>query len=403
MNNKVLQVCLVSNGTLPIPDIKGGAIERLVTMLIEDNELYQNIEFTIITCENHKAQLLQSKFKHTKFINIRTYGTLYNKFTWKLRGLMRKLTNKEYYQFHAFERKAERYLLRYGKNFNYIISEGADPYMMKKVSKKYGPHKLILHLHCHMLANSHYDKIYGNVWGVSSFVIKQYQKYSQLPKEAFHVLFNGIDLNRFKKEISSKERLQLRFQLGFTENDFIIIFCGRIIKEKGVKELIQAVLNINENNIKLLIIGSSNFKQSNSGIYVNEITNLISTAKNRIKFTGFIDNSDVYKYYKIADIGVNPSLVEDACPLVLFEMLACGLPTIATISGGMPEIGNSETTIYIHKDERMTVELKQSIMLLYKNRAKRLIMSEASLQLSEKYSRRNFYEDFCRLISKTNM
>ena len=403
MSNKVLQVCLVSNGALPIPDVKGGAIERLITMLIEDNEQYQNVEFTVITCKNHKAELLQSKFKYTKFINIRTYGTLYNKLAWKLRGLMRRLTNKEFYQFNAFERKAERYLLQYGIKFNYIISEGSDPHMMRNVAKKYGSQKLILHLHCHMIANPQYDKIYGNIWGVSSFVVKQYEKNSTLPKEAFQVLFNGIDLNRFKKEISPEERLQLRHKLGFTKNDFIIIFCGRIIKEKGVKELIQAILNIEESTIKLLIVGSSNFKQSNSGVYVNDITNLINSAEDRIKFTGFIDNADVYKYYKIADIGINPSLVEDACPLVLFEMLACGLPTIATLSGGMPEIGNPQTTIYIHKDERMITELEQSIMQLYLNHTKRLIMSKASIQQSEKYSRQKFYEDFCQLISKTHM
>lgn len=396
--NNISKICLVSNGALPIPDVKGGAIERLITMLIEDNEQYKNVEFTIITCKDHKAELLQSKFKHTKFVNIRTYGTLYNKLAWKLRGLMRKLINKEFYQFHAFERKAEKYLLKYGEKFNYIINEGADPHMMRNVAKKYGPQKLVLHLHCHMMANPQYDKIYGNIWGVSSFIINQYKKDSKLSKETFQVLFNAIDLNRFKKEISPKERLQLRLQLGFTKNDFIIIFCGRIIKEKGVKELVQAILNIKESNIKLLIIGSSNFKQSNSGIYVDEIIELINSAENRIKFTGFIDNVDVYKYYKIADIGINPSLVEDACPLVLFEMLACGLPTIATLSGGMPEISSSEATLFVHKDKRLAIELKEAIIKLYSDEKQRKDMSLAALQLSEKYSRTHFYEDFYNLI-----
>ena len=55
------------------------------------------------------------------------------------------------------------------------------------------------------------------------------------------VLKNMIDLSKFAKNIHHEEKTQIRRNLGFSLDDFVIIYCGRIIEVKGVKELIRCV------------------------------------------------------------------------------------------------------------------------------------------------------------------
>lgn len=50
---------------------------------------------------------------------------------------------------------------------------------------------------------------------------------------------------------------------AFTDDDFIVIFCGRIMREKGVLELLQAISEIDDQHVKLMIVGSADFGPSN--------------------------------------------------------------------------------------------------------------------------------------------
>ena len=59
-------ICIVSAGIYPIPDVKGGAVERLMTMIAEDNEVNQRFNITILTCKNKEAIVEQQKFKNTR-------------------------------------------------------------------------------------------------------------------------------------------------------------------------------------------------------------------------------------------------------------------------------------------------------------------------------------------------
>ena len=75
MKNKI---CIITSGALPVPDVKGGAIERLMTMLAEENEKYGLLDITIIGVYDKQAITVQQKFSKTKFVNLLPKKCKYN-------------------------------------------------------------------------------------------------------------------------------------------------------------------------------------------------------------------------------------------------------------------------------------------------------------------------------------
>ena len=106
----------------------------------------------------------------------------------------------------------------------------------------------------------------------------------------------------------------------------------------------------------------------------------------RIVYTGFIDNADLYKYYQLSSIGTVPSLWNEACALVTLEMMHCGLPTIATKVGGNPELFTDETTIFIPFDDHV----------IEKDLCKQ--MSEKALERAILFTREIYFSNFCKVI-----
>lgn len=394
-------ICFVTSGTLPVPAVKGGAIEQLVQQLCEDNERNPQFNIICITKANHESEKLQESYIYTHFINIHTWGHFYYRMAWKVRGLMSRLFNYSYPRLHIYEQRANSYLMHHAKDFDLIIAEGCDMQLLDAFARKYGTKRICLHLHAPIQACPAYDNIYGNLLAVSGFCKRNYSKTSSVMTDNNAlVLMNAIDINKFHNEVSISERHQIRKRLNFTDDDFIIIFCGRITKEKGVKQLIEATVSILDTRIKLLIMGSSNFGKGNEGEYPKEIQYLSQQHKDRIRYTGFIDNSETYKYYKIADMGIIPSMCNDSCPLVVFEMIASGLPTVATKVGGIPEIVSEETTLFIENDSRIVDSIKDSILKFYNNPNLRQQFASAALKRSMLFNREIYFDTFCKHIKK---
>ena len=85
-----------------------------------------------------------------------------------------------------------------------------------------------------------------------------------------------------------------------SENDFVVLFCGRLSKEKGCLELIKAVERVPD--VKLLIVGGENFSSNARTEYVECLYNEAEKIKDRIVFTGHIKHSEVIRYYIILPI-----------------------------------------------------------------------------------------------------
>ncbi|MBU0941582.1 MAG: glycosyltransferase family 4 protein [Bacteroidetes bacterium] len=180
---------------------------------------------------------------------------------------------------------------------------------------------------------------------------------------------NGIDTAYFTKEqVSNTEQEALRNELGICKNDFVFIFVGRLVGDKGINELVLAFSQLNvsssevENTstrgeLKLLLVGPLE-----SQLDPLQPETLQTMAKNKnIISVGF--QLEVRCYYAIANALVFPSYRE-GFPNVVLQAGAMGLPSIVTdINGSNEIIVNGKNGLIVPvKDEVAICEAMQKIV-----------------------------------------
>ena len=143
---------------------------------------------------------------------------------------------------------------------------------------------------------------------------------------------NGIDTSFFSTEnVLDEDREKLKNQLNIHSEDFVFIFVGRLVKDKGINELIMAFSKIQIENSKLLLVGSL---EEDLDPLLPEIKKEIRQNKNIIS-VGF--QQDVRSYFAVADALVFPSYRE-GFPNVVMQAGAMGLPSIVSDINGCNEI-----------------------------------------------------------------
>ena len=167
-----------------------------------------------------------------------------------------------------------------------------------------------------VIVNSNYMK--GHVQGLFG-----------LPFNKISVIPNGINLNNFTG-IERDYDFRRRFAM---DNEKIILYVGRLVYEKGVQHLISAMPKIlnHYHDSKLVIAGK--------GGMIDELKSQVDSMglSNKVYFTGYLNQKEVQKMYKCADVAVFPSTYEPFGIVALEAMLA-GIPTVVSDIGGLNEI-----------------------------------------------------------------
>lgn len=177
-------------------------------------------------------------------------------------------------------------------------------------------------------------KVYPNSFGLKTIIENEKFTKSSKLKVIGNGSSNGIDTEYFSKDKIEKETLQsVKKELGISENDFIFIFVGRIVGDKGINELVEAFNNLCEKhkNIKLLLVGS--FEEELDPIK-SKIKKIIEINKSIIT-TGY--QEDVRPYFALSHILTFPSYRE-GFPNVVMQAGAMGLPSIVSNINGCNEI-----------------------------------------------------------------
>lgn len=177
----------------------------------------------------------------------------------------------------------------------------------------------------------------------------------------FHGTCNGIDVVRFSRlSIVISKQNELRKVLGIPENTFVVGFTGRLVRDKGIIELVEAfeLITNKYKNIYLLLVGMIEERDAlpfNTIRIINENPCIIST--------GFIENAEIEYYYSLMNIFALPSYRE-GFPTSVLEASSMELPVITTkVTGCIDSIIENETGVFIeHNPNELADAIKGFII-----------------------------------------
>jgi glycosyltransferase involved in cell wall biosynthesis len=157
------------------------------------------------------------------------------------------------------------------------------------------------------------------------------------PREKIHVRYNGVDPEKYNPEnISADQIKKVREQYGIKDDDFMILFLGRLVGVKGVDKLIMAMPHIISKipQAKLVIVGVGDLQE-----YLMNLTRTMRL-DNYVKFCfSFIPEEERINHYAACDVAVFPSHYEPF-GIVALEAMSMEKPLVVGATGvsGMREI-----------------------------------------------------------------
>ncbi len=179
----------------------------------------------------------------------------------------------------------------------------------------------------------------------------------------------GVRLSLFPEHHKRSDLEKVRQDYNLPEKP-LVLFCGRLINEKGVQYLIHAAEKIKAN---VIIAGDGNEKKE----YKKIIKDL--HLKN-VKLVGYVDHDTLIKFYYLADVFVAPSVWDDPMPLTIIEAMAAKCPLVVTKKGGIPlAVKNNYNGLFVRP--KSSNEIAEKVNYLLGNEQLRKKMGERSRQL----------------------
>lgn len=200
-------------------------------------------------------------------------------------------------------------------------------------------------------------KVYPNSKGLYNFILQNNYTSLHKLKVIGNGSSNGIDTSHFSKNnFSSEELNRFKTKLNIQESDFVFVFVGRLVGDKGINELVEAFKMFrNDSSIKLLLVGSE--EKELDPLKPSTIQEIESNP--RIISVGY--QKDVRPYFAISDALVFPSYRE-GFPNVVMQAGAMELPSIVSDINGCNEIiieGENGTIIPVKNSEALYTAMRR--------------------------------------------
>ncbi len=190
------------------------------------------------------------------------------------------------------------------------------------------------------------------------------------------IIPNGVELQHFYKA-----RPLSRAEFGYTKNDVLLIYAGRIALEKNLSFLLQAFAGVVHalDNIHLLIVGGGQ-KQNE-----DEIKQLVAALniRHRVRFTGMVPYGDLPSYLAMCDAFVTASVTE-VHPLSVIEGMASGLPVMGIQSPGVSDTIEDGKTGFLATEDLPAFTAKLTRLCL--DASLRRQMGDAARRASTRYA-----------------
>ncbi len=173
------------------------------------------------------------------------------------------------------------------------------------------------------------DRIITVTKSMRSSLVNHYM----LPENKMNVIYNGLDTKDIRI-ISNEDKLEIKRRYGFREDEKLVLFSGRLDRNKGLFFLLNSFINVLEryDNVRLVLAGDD--------LGSDKIPQFLAKCNNvwgKITFTGFIGKNVMRELYQVTDVGIIPSLFEQ-CSYTALEMIAYNIPVIMSDTDGLNEL-----------------------------------------------------------------
>jgi len=133
------------------------------------------------------------------------------------------------------------------------------------------------------------------------------------------VIPTGVDLSAYQQEPDAKKMAELRRRWSIPEDHTVLLYLGRMAKEKNLEQLVDQIAAAGRKDVTLLLVGDGPDREE-----------VLAYARGRgldVIFTGMVPHGEVADYYRLGDLFVTASTSETQ-GLTYFEALAAGLPVL---------------------------------------------------------------------------
>ncbi|MCD4841465.1 MAG: glycosyltransferase family 4 protein [Methanosarcinales archaeon] len=293
-------------------------------------------------------------------------------YSWKARKFIKKLMEENEYDIcHAFFSVpcgAIAYLFR--DKIPYIVSlRGSD---VPGFNDRFGFQYVFL------------KPIIKKVWRDAKAVVSNSQGLKELAlktssSQEISVIYNGIDVSEFDPNFDKRDN-----------NEIKIVCVARLIERKGLKYLIEAIGELKDNNIKLIIVGEGNQEEE-----LNKLSVELKISDS-VDLKGYVSHDRIADIYKSSDVFVLPSLNEGMSNALL-EAMGTGLPVIVTDTGGTHELIDGNGIIVPMGDSNAIAEAIRGLM---NDPDTRMRMGTRSREIAEQMGWSTVSEAYLRLYEE---
>lgn len=358
--NKLKKVLIIVDSGLPIPAVRGGAVETLVDYIVDENEKEKKVNIDIYSSytQIHNSIKTKNKLVHYFYVKTKTFDYFILKCVNYIYKKIFKRYNSVFLKY-IIEDIEVRGKLDY---YDIVLIENSPrliSLLKDKIKSKY-----YLHLHndtMYLNYTKNELNLYDKIICCSDYIKERIENVCS--NKNISVIYNGVNTKELIKYNNVNMRNEMRKKYQLSLSAIVFGYCGRLCEDKGTKELISAfkeVVNSNK-NVYLVLTGNSFFKDSKPTSYVRSLINDCKGYEDKIIFTGYLEHEKIGKFYSMIDVYIQPSIVNEACPLTIIEAQIMNKNIITTNSGGIPNI-IVNSNVKIVKRDNLTENLIKSMV-----------------------------------------
>ena len=390
---------------LPVPAVHGGAVSTLIEYLVKENEVERKMQLTVLSIYDTEAEQKAKTYTQTQFNFIcppKIVDWCDHMVDRVLSVGKKKKTEHQYFRKQYSLNYISRYMVEH--DFDKVVFQNSG-YLLnvlnnRVIAEKYKG-KLYYHLHNDIPNNISVKAVMQcKLLLISEYLKKHINEVcGQDMSGQCAIVKNGFDCDRFAQKLPENEKLELKRKVGIKPDKKVIMFAGRIAPTKGILELTEAFKRLNRDDTVLMVVGAHNFGTGQTSEFQKRMEKQFSELGKRVCFTGYVPYDEIWKYYKLADIAVLPSIWEEPAGLTMIEACAAGIPLITTESGGIPEYLGSDLVFFVNRKGDVVRQLQCEILQLLENKQDALKKAnKASKYVVSHYSEKTFYNDFMNAI-----